>query len=319
MFLHQVDDGPLIVKLLDFGIAKLVRVTPGTERTQTGNMLGTPRYMSPEQARGVNVDQRADIYSLGVMAFEMLAGRPPFEGETAMDLVVKHLNEPPPKLSEFARVPKALEACVMSMLDKSPEKRPTLARVRAVFADPAQRATPLPMPAPRRFPLAAVAVVGAIALGGLTWKLVAGAKHDDAPAVAPAMAAASPTGGSGSPTPTLTPTPTPEQTPKKANVEIDVSGTKDAIILIDGVEKGRGLQLKAELDPGPHDIEVRAPGRGQIPPRHVDLAANETNTLSFAFSAATVPHPTGGRPAHLPRPDPRPKPDDDELLTPHKH
>ena len=313
VFLHQVENGPQIVKLLDFGIAKLVRVTPGTERTQTGNMLGTPRYISPEQARGVNVDRRADIYSLGVMAFEMLAGRPPFEGETAMDLVVKHLNEPPPKLSDFARVPKALEACVMSMLEKSADKRPPLDRVRAVFADPSQRGTPLPLPAPRRFPLAAVVVVAAIAIGGVTWKLVAGAKHEE-----PAVAA-----GSGSPTPTPVQTPTPDQAPKRANVEIDVSGATDAIILIDGVEKGRGVQLKAELEPGPHDIEVRAPGRGQIPPSHVELAANETNTLSFSFSAATAPvaHPTGGHLPHhdQPKPDPRPKPDDDELLTPHKH
>ncbi len=312
VFLHQVENGPQIVKLLDFGIAKLVRVTPGTERTQTGNMLGTPRYIAPEQARGVNVDPRADIYSLGVMAFEMLAGRAPFEGETAMDLVVKHLNEPAPKLSDFARVPKALEACVMSMLDKSADKRPTLARVRAVFADPSQRGTPLPLPAPRRLPIAAIAVVGAIALGGLTWKLVAGVEHEQT------------TAGSGSPPPAPAPAPTPTpdpSPPKKANVEIDVSGAKDAIILIDGVEKGRGEELKAELDPGPHDIEVRAPGRGQIPARHVDLAPNETNTLSFSFSAATapVPHPTGGRPAHRAKPDSRAEPDDDELLTPHKH
>src|SRR5882724_3491112 len=64
VFLHKVDDGPLMVKLLDFGIAKLVRVTPGTEKTQTGNMLGTPKYISPEQARGISVDYRSDIYSL---------------------------------------------------------------------------------------------------------------------------------------------------------------------------------------------------------------------------------------------------------------
>src|SRR5438874_495257 len=113
VFLHKVDDGPRMVKLLDFGIAKLVRATPGTEKTQTGNMLGTPRYISPEQARGINVDPRSDIYSLGIMSYEMLAGRPPFQAESAMDLVVMHLSEPPPALSLFAKVPKSLEQCVM--------------------------------------------------------------------------------------------------------------------------------------------------------------------------------------------------------------
>jgi eukaryotic-like serine/threonine-protein kinase len=299
--------------VLDFGIAKLVRLTPGTERTQTGNMLGTPRYIAPEQARGVNVDPRADIYSLGVMAFEMLAGRPPFEGETAMDLVVKHLNEPAPKLSELVRVPKTLEACVMSMLEKSPDDRPTLARVRAVLADPTGRATPVPVAPPRRWPIWIAALIGAVVLGGVTWKVVGGG------------------GGaadSGSPTPTPTPAPvTPPVTvehtvtkPPKGNVEIDVSGAKDAVILIDGVEVGHGAQLKAELDPGPHDIEVRAAGHGQMPLQHVDLAANETNTLSFSFSAAAAPpvsHPPATHTQHGSK-DPKPKPDDDDLLTPHK-
>ncbi len=88
VFLHQVVNGPIMVKLLDFGIAKLVKQGgKGLDKTNTGDMLGTPRYISPEQARGINVDHRADIYSLGVMAYEMLAARPPFHGESAMDLV----------------------------------------------------------------------------------------------------------------------------------------------------------------------------------------------------------------------------------------
>src|SRR5262249_42536495 len=83
VFLHRIDSGRVNVKLLDFGIAKLLRDKLTTEKTQTGNMLGTPRYISPEQARGVEVTHRSDIYSLGVMAYEMLTGRPPFDGETA--------------------------------------------------------------------------------------------------------------------------------------------------------------------------------------------------------------------------------------------
>src|SRR5205823_5375644 len=115
---------PVQVKLLDFGIAKLVRSSTSMEKTHTGDMLGTPRYISPEQARGVNVDQRSDIYSLGVIAYEMLAARPPFQGETAMDLVVAHMQEAPPPLSQFARVPKLLEHTVMALLEKDPANRP---------------------------------------------------------------------------------------------------------------------------------------------------------------------------------------------------
>ena len=224
VFLHQVDNGPLMVKLLDFGIAKLVRTNPGTEKTQTGNMLGTPRYISPEQARGIHVDHRSDIYSLGVMAYEMLAGRAPFQGETAMDLVVKHMNEEPPPLSQFARVPKALEHCVMAMLAKDPAGRPSLEDVRHILIDPSRRLTPIPTSAyelatplsiptgrsRRRWPILVAAIVGAAGLGVLTWNLVAGSQDTSTTASKGSVAVApqqespvadTPTNPSGDPAP----------------------------------------------------------------------------------------------------------------------
>ena len=110
------------VKLLDFGIAKQTDSDHGL--TATGVIMGTAEYMSPEQARGSDVDARADIYSVGAMLFEMLAGRPPFEGATFIDVLVKHASEPPPRLSSLvAGVDPAIDALLARALAKRPEDR----------------------------------------------------------------------------------------------------------------------------------------------------------------------------------------------------
>ena len=292
VFLHQIENGPLMVKLLDFGIAKLVRVTPGTERTQTGNMLGTPRYISPEQARGVNVDHRSDIYSLGVMAYEMLAGRPPFQGDTAMDLVVKHLNDEPPPLSQFAKVPKTLEQCVMAMLSKTPDDRPPLATVRAVLVDPTKRMTPMPQTnsgpvrvGKRRWPIVAVAGVAAIGLGAVTWKLVGGG-HDAVappPAVAPiAPVAAVVTVADAAPV-----APPAEPVVQRGTLDVTVTGSKDAVILVDGKEWGRGASITVEVDAGDHVIQVRPPNHTPIS-QHVTVVAGKNLPVPIVVAVAPV-------------------------------
>ena len=84
--------------LMDFGVAKILGET---HYTATGTVIGTALYMSPEQARGERPDERADIYSLGVTLFEMIAGRPPFEGDSAVAILMKHVNEPVPAICEI--------------------------------------------------------------------------------------------------------------------------------------------------------------------------------------------------------------------------
>jgi serine/threonine-protein kinase len=108
-------------KILDFGICKL----GGDNATQTGTMLGTPVYMSPEQCQGAGrVDHRSDIYALGCVLFQMLTGRPPFEGEGAGEFIVAHMREEPPPPSKFApELPKAVDGLLASCLAKSPEER----------------------------------------------------------------------------------------------------------------------------------------------------------------------------------------------------
>lgn len=119
------------VFLTDFGIAKMVEgASPGL--TATGAITGTPSYMSPEQAQGNKVDQRSDIYSLGIVLFEMLTGRVPFEAETPMAVLFKQILDPPPPLSTVrADLPYTLEIVLLKALAKKPEDRyPSMAAFR---------------------------------------------------------------------------------------------------------------------------------------------------------------------------------------------
>ena len=107
--------------LTDFGIAKLLAET---RLTRTGTSMGTPAYMSPEQAQGKPVDHRADIYALGIVLYEMLTGRLPFESDTPVSLLHLHVTQEPPPLRERApQVSKSLDRIVMRALAKDPEDR----------------------------------------------------------------------------------------------------------------------------------------------------------------------------------------------------
>jgi tetratricopeptide (TPR) repeat protein len=127
VMLLDVPEGRDRIKLLDFGIAKVLQGdSAASNLTQAGAIFGTPSYMAPEQAAGDAVDHRADLYALGVMLFEMLAGTKPFEGESNAQLIVKHISEPVPSLRQAApglAVPPALEGLVTRLLAKSPDER----------------------------------------------------------------------------------------------------------------------------------------------------------------------------------------------------
>jgi serine/threonine-protein kinase len=121
------------VKLLDWGLAKLAPSISAMTRTLAGQVLGTPLYMSPEQASGGSVDHRTDIYALGVMAFELLTGAAPFVKRSSLDTMVAHQEDPvPPLIAKVAGVPEELVQLIEAMLAKDAEQRPTLAAVRAV-------------------------------------------------------------------------------------------------------------------------------------------------------------------------------------------
>jgi serine/threonine-protein kinase len=117
------------IKVIDWGIA-FVRPETGVRLTRGGLLLGTPKYIAPEQARGLEVDGRADVYSLGVVAYELLSHRLPFDGPTDVDIAAQHVTAAPPTLSEaWPECPARLEGLVMRMLAKDPAERPGLDEV----------------------------------------------------------------------------------------------------------------------------------------------------------------------------------------------
>jgi serine/threonine-protein kinase len=132
------------VKVLDFGIAKVGGAT--SKLTRAGQVFGTPHYMSPEQCAGTNVDQRTDIYALGVILYEMACGRVPFDADNLMGILTKHLYEnpiPPRELPPPTDVPAGLESVILKALSKKPETRyQTMAEVRADLERLEQGVTP---------------------------------------------------------------------------------------------------------------------------------------------------------------------------------
>ena len=112
------------VKVTDFGIATMMGGGPSAGLTETGTVVGTASYLSPEQARGEPTDARSDLYSLGVVLYEMLSGYPPFRGDTPISVAYQHVQDLPVPLGEIAAgVPRVLESITMRLLAKDPEDR----------------------------------------------------------------------------------------------------------------------------------------------------------------------------------------------------
>ncbi len=119
-----------LIKLLDFGLAKFLTEETGGKQestlTQAGTVFGTPAYMPPEQAAGSDADPRSDLYSTGVMLFEMVIGKRPFYSDSRADLIRQHLLMPPPipsAVAPDAHIPRKLEQCILTAMEKSVDKR----------------------------------------------------------------------------------------------------------------------------------------------------------------------------------------------------
>lgn len=126
VFLVRNPDGSESVKVLDFGIAKLTKDAPQfdpTALTLQGRAMGTPNYMSPEQAKGHDLTPHSDLYTVGILLYEMIVGRPPYAGGSAMEIMLRQVNAPVPRLpiSELRDTP--IERAIRKALLKSPEKR----------------------------------------------------------------------------------------------------------------------------------------------------------------------------------------------------
>jgi tetratricopeptide (TPR) repeat protein len=135
IFVTRDHEGKELLKLVDFGIAKIVSGDGAKDgMTRAGLIFGTPKYMSPEQGTGSDVDQRTDVYSAGVILYEMLCGNTPFDADDVVNLIRKQISEDPPPLPDF--VPRPLAAIVDRMLAKLRDERfPDIASVRAALRE----------------------------------------------------------------------------------------------------------------------------------------------------------------------------------------
>ncbi|MBM4387641.1 MAG: serine/threonine protein kinase, partial [Deltaproteobacteria bacterium] len=124
---------PDFVKVLDFGIAKIrdSSGSSGSFHTATGLVFGTPEYMSPEQIKGEDLDGKSDIYSLGIVLYQMLCGKLPFEGESVLEIATQHLTAKPPPVEKFnPDLPREICHAVMALLSKKKDERPSAIELR---------------------------------------------------------------------------------------------------------------------------------------------------------------------------------------------
>jgi serine/threonine-protein kinase len=251
-----------LVKVLDFGIAALGTVARGAggdeaegpRMTKRGLLVGTPEYMAPEQAGGERADRRSDLYSAGVVLYQMMTGRLPFRGDNALTVAVKHITEAPTPPSSFAVVNLKLEAVCIRAMSKAPDERFASAREMRSALRAAINLGPGRSSAPRSVitggeiqaapggewsrrphtPLIvglSLATLFAAALGART--LVRSRRAPPAAAVSTLEPAArAPTGPSTTPTPTQTPTPAgaetaaPENPPEARTAEANPPETR---------------------------------------------------------------------------------------------
>jgi len=128
IFLSKHGDDEDFVKVLDFGLVKHLSERPEEQLTQTGLFMGSPKYMAPEQIQGGTVDARTDVYSLGIMMYEMLAGKVPFERPTSVNILMAHVGEPPPPMRAVnpnILISQNFEELVMRCIAKDPNERYT--------------------------------------------------------------------------------------------------------------------------------------------------------------------------------------------------
>lgn len=319
MFLHRKGDDPEFLKVLDFGIAKLLKPIGDIPQSGTaaGIVIGTPEYMAPEQALGSATDRRADIYAVGLVLYELIAGVQPFRGDTFGKLVVEITSKPPPPLPSVTAlgepVHPVLEAIVRRCLAKEPERRfqsadelaqalepfVTGAPVRPLAATPQPQVPPVEVAKPAR--QAAPSVIDTSAIRPSRAPLVFGALVF----VGVVMGAVVLLSGQDAPAPVTPPPPveavrTPPieavpvaPTPARVRLEVRSSPSGATVVRTDTQAQLGVTPLSVELDP----VDVL--------PLSLSLAGHVTDARTVALQAnatldvdlAKVPEAEAPRPA----------------------
>jgi eukaryotic-like serine/threonine-protein kinase len=291
IFLIQTDDRRDFIKLLDFGISKVTdpeEQIAFTKLTSTGVVMGTPLYMSPEQAMGNPTDRMTDIYACGVILYEMLAGRPPFEGATYAVLVSKLLTSPPPALETVrGGLPRALVKAVHRALEKEPPARFSTAELFAASLpgdrSPSQielagtldsgfahaTAAPTTRRSGRNVAIAAVAFT--LAAAGTAAVLVMTKDQQPSPAAAAAPAPTTP------PRPEAAPAPAPEPVAITGTLEVK-SMPSGAAVLVDNRPAGT-TPVVITLGVGRHSVKLELGGHSAIETEEEVRAGERTSVV----------------------------------------
>jgi eukaryotic-like serine/threonine-protein kinase len=309
IFLISQSEDHEFVKLLDFGISKVVSVeeyATVTKLTTTGVVMGTPLYMAPEQALGNTVDRYADIYACGVIFYEMLAGRPPFEGPTYGVLVAKLLTVAPPPLDELRPgLPSALVRAVHRALEKEPQDRfesaeafaaalpssgsPSSLEFAGTLADDSLAgARPVPS-RPGRFRNVAIAAIAFTLAAAATAVVLVVTDEGEPPAEQAAQAA------QGAPA-------APGPTPAAAPGTLDVQSTPSrATVLVSGRHVGT-TPLEVSLAPGRHEVRIELAGHAAVTMSAEVRSSARTNVVVPLAPSAAAPQGTLQAPAEAPAP-----------------
>jgi tRNA A-37 threonylcarbamoyl transferase component Bud32 len=294
VFFVEPDEGRRFVKLLDFGIAKLVGRPEGrTTHTQPGLTMGTPDYISPEQARGRVVDGAADIYSLGVVAFEMATGHLPFIADNAADMMAMHLGaEPRAPSSVCPELPAGFDALVGRMLKKDAAERPDPQQVRAALAtlvaSPADGAR-----RPSRPRVAVGAALSVLAIALLAFRVAD--NHALLPAIAAIAAAPAPRLPIPAP-PAAAARPAPA--PTRPGELIIRPRPPHATVRVDGqlLAEEDGARRRRFDTPGTHVVKVSAPGHRPV---RLEVKVDEDRTVVVPVRLWPLPPPPPTRRAAM--------------------
>jgi eukaryotic-like serine/threonine-protein kinase len=326
IFLARDPDGGVWPKLLDFGIAKLLAPDDGLKhKTRTGTPVGTPYYMSPEQCRGRDVDHRTDLYALGVLAYLMLTGVYPLDGDDYMTILMRQMaDHPVPPSIAVPELPRGVDDAIAWLMKKDPADRPSHARAAIEALEAAAVEAGIAVPATQTWdvpagPSGAVAVARAQTPPALTrppvkrsraWWLLAlpvvaaagvafwffGVDHGSDPV------ALAPTQIAPAPTPTLTPTstPTPEPAPAPApspTVIVDISGVPEGTeVLVAGSTVG-AAPGPVQLPKGGEEVVLTFKldgylpvSKALVPDRDQQLAVTLKRKLGLSRPGAPKPH-----------------------------